>query len=101
MLNALAPPRLITDVRVASMPICILYTVLGTGGFIYLFVRFLRAGVGEAGRVPLDLLHQNINVNLRIRRDPGYLLRFVALLIGLFAFVASVVWVFHAFGGFQ
>ena len=86
-------------VRAASMPICILYTVLGTGAFIYLWLKFLRAGVGDAGGQPLDLLHQNLNVNRRIRRDPSYLLRFVALLIGLFAFVASVVWMFHAFGG--
>ena len=83
------------------MPICILYAVLGTGGFIYLFVRFLRAGVGDAGREPLDLFQQNLNVNRRIRRDPSYLIRFVALLMGLFAFVASVVWVFHTFGGLE
>jgi hypothetical protein len=83
------------------MPICILYTVLGTAGLIYLFVRFLRAGVGDAGREPLDILYQNLNVNRRIRRDPGYLLRFVALLIGLFSFVASVAWVFHTFGGLE
>jgi succinate dehydrogenase/fumarate reductase cytochrome b subunit len=83
------------------MAISILYRVLGTGAFIYLFVKFLRAGVGDAGRNPLDLFHQNLNVNRRIRRDPGYHLRFVALLMGLFAFVASVVWMFHAFGGLE
>lgn len=77
------------------MPLVFIYTISGTALFIYLFVKFLRRGQGDATRHKLDIFHQNMAVNRKLRKDFSYFLAFVGLLAGLFIFVATVAWLFH------
>jgi O-antigen ligase len=78
------------------MLLIFLYTICGAALFAFLFLKFLRKGASDTRRNKFEqfFLH-GLDVRKKIRTDPSYLVHFVALMIGLVAFGASVEWLFH------
>jgi hypothetical protein len=77
------------------------YIFGGLGLFIYLFCKFLRRGISDTGAQRESPLVQNYRVNMKIRTDGTYFVRFIALMIGLFAFAATVAYVANEWGPFD
>ena len=74
-----------------DMVLFLMYTILGAVAFSYLFVRFLRKGACDSQRNKWErFFSHGLDVNRKISSDPSYLVYFVALMIGLMSFAASV-----------
>ena len=76
-----------------KLTIALAYLFLGTGLFVHLFRKFLQRGIADTGAQKENPFVQNYRVNMKLLTDFSYLLRFVALMIGLFAFVATIAYI--------
>ena len=81
-----------------KMGLILLCTISGAALFIYLFVKFLRKGVSDRPRGKCDhfFLH-GIEVRKKVWTDPSYLAHFVALMIALMSFAASIAFLLQHF----
>ena len=84
------------------MQLVLIYTISGAVLFGYLFVKFLRRGAGSTHRKKWQhfFLH-GLDVRRKIWSDPSYLIHFVALMIGLMGFAASIAFLLQHFVGSQ
>ena len=84
------------------MLLILLYTISGATLFMCLFVRILRKGARDTSRGKWEhfFLH-GLEVRKKVWTDPSYLVHFVALMIGLMSFAASVGFLIERFGQAQ
>jgi hypothetical protein len=71
-----------------KMTLISIYAVLGSGLFVYLFLRHLRGWISEAGAEKDDIITQKIKMT---KHDDGrHHVRFILLLISLLLFAFSI-----------
>jgi hypothetical protein len=89
-----------TTIQIIKALLGTLYAIGGTGLVIYLFCRHMRRGIAETGAEKEDIFVQNYRINRKLRTDLGYAAVFVLLMLLVFAFPASVVFL-TAWGTFD
>jgi hypothetical protein len=77
------------------------YIFAGTGLFIWLFRKFLRRGLADTGAKRENPVLQNYRLNMKLRSNVSYLIWFISLLIGLFAFAATVAFIVNTWRPFD
>ena len=77
------------------MTLIVIYLTSGTVFFISLFMLHIRKGLGESARQGGNIFHSNLMVNRKLLTDLPYAVTFLGLMIGLFLFAASVLFLIH------
>lgn len=75
----------------------VLYTVSGTALFIYLYLKVLRRALRDADIPWWDIIRQNLEIHRKMRTGIFYDFAFVGLLLGLFIFAATIVFLLQHF----